>query len=152
MIKDFSLDNLDLVVKVLGAQFKKIGNLIRMEIVSPTHGSKLAAEFYFNLDVQGHPMNILSVYAPHSFLQLHNCNGFIASEVLNQVTFFGRSKDTISGLIIDREASCSLYSNVSEQLLHGDFTTLPTEIMMCSVALSLADEDTFDLEGFQFDE
>ncbi len=151
MIHDFSIDNIDSVVQVLGARLKRVGNMVRLEIEGSS-GSKVAAEFYFDLNVRGQAMNVLSVYSHNSFLQLHNCNGFIASEMLNQVTFFGRSNDTISGLIIDKEASCSLYSNVSEQLLQGDFTTLPTEVMMCSIALSLADADAFDLDGFQFDE
>jgi len=152
MIHDFSIENMDTVVEVLGAKIKKVGNMVRLEIEATGGASKVAVEFYFNLDVRGIPMNVVSVYSHNSFLQLHNCNGFIASEILNQVTFFGRSSDTITGLIIDREASCTLYSNVSEELLKGDFTSLPTEVMMCSIALSLTDTDAFDLDGFQFDE
>jgi hypothetical protein len=152
MIQDFSTENIDMVAEVLGAKTKRIGNMIRLEIESASGASKAAAEFHFDLDVNGASMNVVSVYSHNSFMQLHNCNGFIASDLLNQVTFFGRSNDVISGLIIDREASCSFYANVSEHLLNCDFTTLPTEVMMCSIALSLTDTDTFDLDGFQFDE
>jgi len=152
MIQDFSTENIDSVAEVLGAKTKRIGNMIRLEIESANGASKAAAEFYFDLEVNGVPTNVVSVYSHNTFMQLHNCNGFLASDLLNQVTFFGRTNDTISGLIIDREASCSFYANVSEQLLSCDFTTLPTEVMMCSIALSLTDTDTFDLDGFQFDE
>jgi hypothetical protein len=152
MIQDFSTENIDAVAEVLGAKIKRIGNMIRLEIESANGASKAAAEFHFNLEVNGISTNVVSVYSHNSFMQLHNCNGFLASDLLNQVTFFGRNNDTISGLIIDREASCSFYANVSEQLLNCDFTTLPTEVMMCSIALSLTDTDTFDLDGFQFDE
>jgi hypothetical protein len=152
MIQDFSTENIDVVAEVLGAKTKRIGNMVRLEIESANGASKAAAEFHFNLDVNGISMNVVSVYSHNTFMQLHNCNGFIASDLLNQVTFFGRSNDVISGLIIDREASCSFYANVSEHLLNCDFTTLPTELMMCSIALSLTDTDTFDLDGFQFDE
>jgi hypothetical protein len=152
MIQDFSTENIDVVAEVLGAKTKRIGNMVRLEIESANSASRAAAEFHFNLDVNGNSMNVVSVYSHNTFMQLHNCNGFIASDLLNQVTFFGRSNDVISGLIIDREASCSFYANVSEHLLNCDFTTLPTEVMMCSIALSLTDTDTFDLDGFQFDE
>jgi hypothetical protein len=152
MIQDFSIENIDAVAEVLGAKTKRIGNMIRLEIESADGASKAAAEFYFDLVVNGESMNVVSVYSHNTFLQLHNCNGFLASDLLNQVTFFGRTDGSISGLIIDREASCSFYANVSQQLLNCDFTTLPTEVMMCSIALSLTDTDTFDLDGFQFDE
>lgn len=151
MIHDFSIDNIDTVAEVLGARLKRVGNMVRLEIEG-TNSVKVAAEFHFGLPIRGKNMNIVSVYSHNSFFQLHNCNGFIASDLLNQVTFFGRSNDTISGLIIDREASCSVYSNVSEELLKGDFTELPTEVMICSVALSLADTDAFDLDSLHFDE
>ncbi len=93
---------------------------------------------------------MVSVYAHNTFLQLHNCTGFVISELLNQVTFFGKSNGKVSGLIVEKEAGCSLYSNVNESLLNGDFTKLPTEVMMSSVALSLT--DTIDFEGFSFDD
>jgi hypothetical protein len=152
MIQDFSTENVDAVAEVLGARTKRVGNMIRLEIESANGVSKVAVEFHFDLEVNGFSMNVVSVYSHNTFLQLHNCNGFLASDLLNQVTFFGRSGGNISGLIIDREASCSFYANVKEQLLNCDFTTLPTEVMMCSIALSLTDTDTFDLDGFQFDE
>ncbi len=152
MIQDFSIENIDAVAEVLGAKTKRIGNMIRLEVESANGASKAAAEFYFDLMVNGEPINMVSLYSHNTFLQLHNCNGFLASDLLNQVTFFGRTNDSISGLIIDREASCSFYANVGIHLLNCDFTTLPTEVMMCSIALSLTDADTFDLDGFQFDE
>lgn len=152
MIQDFSIENMDAVAEVLGAKTRRIGSMVRLEIESADGKSKAAAEFLFNLNANGRFTNVVSVYAHNSFLQLHDCTGFLASDLLNQVTFFGKSHGIVSGLIIDRDASCSFYANVSEHLLTCDFTSLPTELMMCSVALSLTDTDTFDLEGLQFDE
>jgi len=152
MIHDFSIENLDTVAKTLGATIKRVGSMVRLEVLSSSTSSKLAVEFYFNITVDDQSVNVVSVYANNTFFQLHNCNGFIQSDILNQVTFFGRSNDTISGLIIDKDANCNFYANVSNKLLQCDFTTLPTELMMCSLALSLTDSDTFDLEGFNFDE
>ena len=152
MIHDFSIENMDTVAKTLGAKIKRVGSMVRLELENATTLSKLAIEFYFDITADNQTMNLVSVYAHNTFFQLHNCNGFIQSDILNQVTFFGRSNDTISGLIIDKDASCNFYANVSNKLLQCDFTTLPTELMMCSIALSLTDSDTFDFEGFNFDD
>ncbi|HKJ46041.1 MAG TPA: hypothetical protein VJ991_09470 [Balneolales bacterium] len=150
MINEFSAENIDLIGKIFDTKVKRIGDVSRLEIVNEQSGRKLALEIHIGLDVDGETMNMVSVYAQNTFLQLHNCTGFIVSDLLNQVTFFGKSQGKVSGLIVEKEAGCSLYANVNESLLTGDFTKLPTEVMMCSVALSLT--DTIDLDGFSFDE
>jgi len=150
MINEFSAENIDLIGKIFDTKVKRIGDVSRLEIVNEQSGRKLALEIHIGLDVDGETMNMVSVYAQNTFLQLHNCTGFIVSDLLNQVTFFGKNQGKVSGLIVEKEAGCSLYANVNESLLTGDFTKLPTEVMMCSVALSLT--DTIDLDGFSFDE
>lgn len=150
MINEFSPEHIDEIGKVLDAKIKKMGNVFRLELDSKETKRKLAFEIHLGLEVNGHAMNMISVYSNNTFVQLHNCSGFIVSELLNQVTFFGKSNEKVSGLIIEKEAGCSIYSNVDESLLTGDFTKLPTEVMMCSVALSLT--DTVDFSGFSFDE
>ncbi len=95
-------------------------------------------------------MNMVSVYAHNTFLQLHNCTAFIASDMLKQITFFGRQQEMTSGLIVERGAGCSLYANVEEAILNSDFTQLPEDLMMCAIALSLT--ESFDLDDFSFDD
>lgn len=150
MISDFSTENIELIGKIFETPVKQLGNVSRLELVNEKSGRKLAIEIHNGLEVEGETMNMVSVYAQNTFLQLHNCSGFIISDLLNQVTFFGKSNGKVSGLIVEKEAGCSLYANVNESLLTGDFTKLPTEVMMCSVALSLT--DTIDLDGFSFDD
>ena len=75
-------------------------------------------------------------------------HAFIASDILEQVTFFGKSGDRTSGLIVDdKAAGCSIYANVDESIISGDFTALPEDLMMCGIALSLTEsmDDDFSL-------
>lgn len=150
MVHEFSIENLSHIGKILGIEPKKTGNVYRFEIVNDDKTRKIALEIYPDMNVDGKPVNIISVYSHNSFLQLHNCIGFVASDVLNQVTFFGKTDNTTSGLIVEKEAGCSYYANVDDAILKGDFTKLPPELMMCSVALSLT--ENIDFEGFTFDD
>ncbi len=150
MIHRFSEDNIVTIGNLLGTQAKKSGNVYRFEIVDEKKDRKIALEIHLNLTIDGEQMNLISVYTRETFLQLHNCTAFIASELLNQVTFFGKNGNKLSGLIVEKEAGCSLYANVNDSLLKGDFTKLPPELMMCSVALSLT--ESIDSEGFHFDD
>lgn len=151
MIHEFTEENIDAISQVLLASAKPLGNdVYRFELHDEEQTRKLALEIHLGLDVGGERMNMVSVYAQNTFLQLHNCTAFIASDMLKQVTFFGKNGDTTSGLIVEQGAGCSLYANVSDVVLSGDFTKLPEDMMMCGVALSLT--DSAGLDDFSFDD
>ena len=150
MIHKFSEDNISTIARVLNSEPKKSGNVYRFEISDRETNRKMALEIHLGLKIENETVNLISVYTQDTFLQLHNCTAFIASDILHQITFFGRDGNKISGLIIEREAGCSLYANVNDSLLTRDFTELPHEVMMCSVALSLT--ESVDFEGFNFDD
>ncbi|MEQ9265299.1 MAG: hypothetical protein RLN81_08770 [Balneolaceae bacterium] len=140
MIHQFTKENIETIGKVLGATPKPIGDdVFRIEVKNDEENRRLALEIHLGLDVNGEEMNMVSVYSYNTFLQLHNCTAFVASDILHQVTFFGKSGTKTSGLIVEKEAGCSLYANVDEVLTSGDFTSLPEDLMMCGIALSLTE-------------
>lgn len=151
MIHEFTEENILNIGKILEATPKKLGDdVYRLELVNAENGHRLALEIHLGLEIDNERMNMVSVYASNTFLQLHNCTAFIASELLKQVTFFGRHGEVTSGLIVEHGAGCSLYANVNEAVLSGDFTKLPEDVMMCGVALSLT--DSLDTDDFSFDD
>lgn len=151
MVHQFTKENIDAIAEVLEAKAKPIGDdVYRFEVVNKEEGRKLALEIHLGLKVHGEALNMVSVYAQNTFLQLHNCTAFIASDMLKQVTFFGRQDERTSGLIVETGAGCSLYSNVSETILNSDFTQLPEDLMMCAIALSLT--ESVDLDDFSFED
>lgn len=151
MIHEFTKENIDAIGKVLNAKPKPIGDdVFRLELVNREEKRKLALEIHLGLEVDGNQMNMVSVYSGGAFLQLHNCTAFIASDLLKQVTFFGKQSGLTSGLIIEEAAGCSLYANVGDEVLAGDFTKLPDDLMMCGVALSLTESE--GLDNFSFDD
>ena len=57
--------------------------------------------------------------------------------------FVAKTGHGANGLVVERDVGCSLYANVDMRQLSTDFTQLPPELIMSSVALSVA-EDLFD--------
>ncbi len=150
MIHEFTEENILSIGKVLNSTPKKLGDdVYRLEIVSEDK-NKLALEIHLGLMIDDKRMNMVSVYSGNTFLQLHNCTAFVASDMLRQVTFFGKQGEHTSGLIIEENAGCSLYANVDDSVLSGDFTKLPEDVMMCGVALSLT--ESLDPDDFSFDD
>jgi len=144
----FSDEDFDRIGTVLDVKPKLEKSLVRYELYDENSGRSLSLEITPNIVLpvgvrDDQPGNLVSVYAASSFLQLQGCTGFIASQELGEVIFFARRDGLTNGLVIEREAGCSLYANVDSRLLSADFTQLPSELVMSSVALSMT-ETLFD--------
>jgi len=63
----------------------------------------------------------------------------VISELMGEVTFFAEAGGKMSGLIVEKQGACSLYSNVDRGMLSGDFTKLGPEVMLSGIALSLTE-------------
>ena len=136
---EFKAKDIENVAKVLKVTPVKNDHFYRLELFDKKSKRKLAFEIYPSIRTGKRKGNLVSVYTINSHLQLHECTGYLASEMLGEVTFYSEADGKISGLIIEREAGCSLYANVDKSVLSGDFTRFGPEVMLSSIALSLAE-------------
>ncbi len=144
MAQLLTLDTVPRIAEVLGTTAKVENGLARLDLRHDASGRTMVLEIRFDLPL---PENLaeregaalVSVYATNSFLQLQWCTRFISSTELGEVIFFSKHHGTTSGLVIEREAACSLYANVDDRVFGADFMDLPPELVMGSVALSLTD-------------
>jgi hypothetical protein len=83
---------------------------------------------------------LVVVYTASAHLQLHNCSGYVCSDELGEVTFVAETGGTLSGIVVEQGAACSLYAGLDRNLISTDFTKLGVEVMLSGVALSLAEE------------
>jgi hypothetical protein len=134
---EFTNEDFKKIGTILGVEPKFISNMFRYEIQKEDLIRRISLEIYPNIPIGKNIGNLISVYTINSHLQLHFCSGYVASEILGEVTFFSEKLGIISGLIIEKEGGCSLFSNVDKEVLSGDFTKLAPEVMMSSIALSL---------------
>jgi hypothetical protein len=141
----FSEEDIKNIAKVLNdAEFNKYQDHWRIKVINRQEKRQLSIEIYPHAALSEKKQGaLIVVYANNSHLQLHCCRGFVVSEELGEVTFVSDADKKLSGLVIEREAACSLYANADKELLSGDFTKLGVEVMLSGVALSLA-EDILD--------
>ena len=131
---------------------RKIGNVIgcdkpvfqqdhyRIKIANTEEKRELALEIYPETALGKTRGMLVVVYTGNSHLQLHNCTGYVCSEDLGEVTFVAESGSRLSGLVVERGASCSLYAALNRELISSDFTQLGVEVMLSGVALSLTEQ------------
>ncbi len=150
--KIFGPDELEQIRSTLAAADSSWeGDHHRFKITQTEEKRSLVLEIYPKTQLGKSSGALIVVYTGATHLQLHNCSGFVVSEELGEVTFVSEEKDKISGLVVEREAACSLYSSINRDLISSDFSKLGVEVMLSGVALSLA-EELFDGEELTKDD
>ncbi len=127
------------IEKVLETKFAKRERQFRAVLLNSEEGRKLSIEIYPDIQIGEKTGNLISVFTAGAHIQLHFCSGYVASEILGEVTFFGEYKGRLSGIVIEKQAACSTFTNVEAGLLSGDFEKLAPEVMLSGIALSLAE-------------
>ena len=127
--------DLDRAAAVLGVTPERDGTLTRLALSDAASGRRLAVEVTRTDDGAA----LVKVYGTEAHLELHDCAGLVTSEDLGEVIFFARGGGRVAGLVVEREAACSLYANVSEKLLSADFLTVAPEVAQAAVVLSLSE-------------
>ncbi len=138
----FTEDGIKAIATVLNnAEISKLQDHWRIKVVNPQENRHLAIDIYPRASLSEKKQGALvAVYAQNSHLQLHECLGYVISEELGEITFVSHGDNMLSGLVVEREAACSLYANADKDILSDDFTKLGVEVMLSGVALSLAEE------------
>jgi hypothetical protein len=136
--ENFSLLNKESSQKIetlFDRAFEDQGESFSLKIKNIKSKNFISLDIFFEEGNKG----LISVYTDNAHLQLQSCDGFILSNMLEEVIFVSESDDKISGLIISRQGDCSLYSNVKKELLNKDFMELSSEKLLAAVALSVVE-------------
>ncbi len=135
----FDQKSLSEIEKVLETKFAKRGNEYRAVLLNTEEHRKLSIEIYPEIQIGDKTGNLVSIYTSNTHAQLHFCEGYVASDVLGEVTFFAEYNGRLSGIVVEKQAACSIFTNVDRSLLSGDFEKLAPEVMLSGIALSLTE-------------
>lgn len=135
----FTEKDMNTITRVLGVEPIQRVDHRRFVLENTRDKRRLSLEIYPEVPIGESKGNLISIYTHNTHIQLHNCTGFVPSESLGEIIFISEYKGRVSGVIVEKEAGCSVYSNVDASILSGDFTQLAPEIMMSGIALSVAE-------------
>lgn len=135
----FKQKDIEKIARTLKCDWKKQFNNYRMTLSDEAGTRKLILEIYPDIQIGEKRGNIISVLTENSHLQLQFCSGYVISEINQEVTFYSESGGKVSGLIVEKEAGCSMYANVDQEVLSGDWSNLGPEVMLSGIALSLTE-------------
>lgn len=98
----------------------------------------MAVTVYIDIEVGGKSMSLVAVQSVHGYFELHNWTEFVVVEP-DEVIFLSSDSENISSLVVSSHCSCSVYSNVSKQILTQDLTTLDPAVLLSAMQLSLVE-------------
>jgi hypothetical protein len=83
-----------------------------------------------------HEDMIINVQSSQGVFEIHGCENYMILPP-DEVFFWKEDSESISCLIISKQATCSLYSNISKKLLSKDITDLSPSQILASVQISM---------------
>ncbi|MEA2031826.1 MAG: hypothetical protein U9N55_09585 [candidate division Zixibacteria bacterium] len=141
MNTQFSRDDADKIAAIIDAQQVTLEvDHYRFKVDNFEEKRALKLEVYPEITLGKKRGMLVVVYTGNAHLQLHNCTGYVVSKELGEVTFVAEEKNQLSGLVVEKGASCSQYASISRELISSDFTQLGVEVMLSGVAMSLTED------------
>lgn len=135
----FTQIEIDNIAKTLGCEVNKFDEGFGWKLNNKESGQSLLCNVYTSAQLNDDNSGVLvSVQTQHGYFELHDCNAFMVFEP-DEIIFLQSTESKLSSLIIGKNASCSLYSNISRDILGADFGTLDPAVLLSAMQLSLTD-------------
>jgi len=80
--------------------------------------------------------NIITIQTAHGFFELHNCNNYLIFPP-DEIYFISENQNTLSCLIVGKNSTCSLYSNINLDIFNFDISELPQPLLLAAMQLSI---------------
>lgn len=136
---NFTDKDLETISKVLNVSASKFEGGWTWKMNNPETGEAVLCTIYNEAQLDSTNKGVLvSVQTRHGYFELHNCNSFLVFEP-DEVIFIRGEDEVVSSLIIGKKSTCSMYSNISRQILGSDFSNLDPAVLLSAMQLSLTE-------------
>jgi hypothetical protein len=131
---NFTPETFESIVTLLGARREEVGSetVLYIESGGPTPAIVLT------IAMLEEGASVISAQTIHGYFELHDIDRVVPVET-GEVIFVAERDDRISGLVVGREGTCSLFSNVARKTISADFTTLEPPLLLAAMQLGLAE-------------
>ena len=135
----FSDKDIENISEILGAKPEYIENAWAWRLLNKETKQSLVFTLYNNVMLgKEYKGPLVSVQTHHGYYELHDCTGFLVFEP-DEIIFVQAKDDSVSSLIIGKQCSCSMYTNIRREILNADFSTLDPAVLLSAMQLSLTE-------------
>lgn len=136
----FSDENIKEIASILDAEVENKDDSWTFQLHDSETRQSLVFTIYNDIDLGAENKGTLvSVQTQHGYFEIHFCNGYMVFEP-DEIIFFEAKPDTVSCLIVGKQCTCSMFSNINRSLLKADFTSLEAPVLLSAMQLSLTED------------
>lgn len=135
----FTNEHFSNISKILAAEPELNPQGCTWTIKHPTTGLELILSIFNDIDFDSNTKGaIVSVQTVHGFFELHDVSNYLIFEP-DEVFFIKSDETHVSTLVVGKNCSCSLYSNIKRSMLNKDFNELDTPLLLAAMQLAIAE-------------
>jgi hypothetical protein len=134
---EFKKEDIDKITEILVDKPQLFENVYLWHFQNKKTNQALVLTLYNSVKIDTDmASSVVSVQTQNGFFEIHDCSGYLIFEP-DEIIFFKFDANFVSSLIIGKECTCSLYSNISRKILNEDMTTLDAALLPAAMQLSL---------------
>lgn len=135
----FNKQDIKKIEEVLEAQAQEVEDSFSWRLTNPKTQQTLSFTIFNKVKLGADLLvTLISVQTNHGYFELHNCTNYMIFEP-EEVIFINQKDDLLSSLIIGKNCTCSLFSNINRHILNADFNTLDPSVLLAAMQLSLTE-------------
>lgn len=131
---------LEQIIKILGDPSSSYSNNFNWKLTDETHRQVLYLSLYF---LQQTPFqkttNLVSVQTSYGYFELHGFSLIIPVEP-DEIAFIYLGEDKFSCMIVGRNCTCSLYSDIDKNLIKTNFAELDNAVLLSAMQSALFED------------
>lgn len=127
-------DTVDNIAQILGARRENVGS----EILLYVGAGNVTPAIVLTLSMVESESVVLSAQTVHGYFELHDVQRFVPVEP-DEIIFVAEEGNRVSGLVVGREGTCSLFANVHKAIISADLTTLEPALILAAMQLGLTE-------------
>jgi len=135
----FKEEDIKTISKVLNASCSVHEKSWTLQLSNPEAKQSLVLSIYNEVQL-GHKFigSLISVQTLHGYFELHDCIGYVTFEP-DEIIFVQSSGENVSCMIIGKQCTCSLFTNIRKEILKTDFNSLDPAVLLSAMQLSLTE-------------
>lgn len=138
MSLSFDSEKIKKISAILGVEPDKYDDSWIWKLTSPDTKKPLVCTLYHNIENDSKKLSLISVQTQHGYYEMHNISDLLIFEP-DEVIFINKKSEKISCLILGKEGSCSLFSNIDKNLISADFAELNPALLLSAMQLSITE-------------
>ena len=135
----FTKDDISTISKVLGGELREYDNSWSCKLNNAETSQTLVLSIHNKIQLnKNNSGSLISVQTQHGYFEMHGCMAYMVFEP-DEVIFVFYNDETLSSMIVGKRCSCSMFGNISRDILNADFSELDPAVLMAAMQLSLTE-------------